>query len=63
MLRHIRSVPKEKVEAAAEYAVAIGAPSYKTIAGLADAKPRRPPAKEDTPLLFRENLHKPNYFQ
>lgn len=63
VLRHIRGLPKERVEAAAERAVAIGALSYKAIVSLVDAKPRRPPANEDAPLLFHENLRKPDYFQ
>jgi transposase len=63
VLRHIRGLPKERVEAAAARAVAIGALSYKAIVGLIDARPRRPPASEEAPLLFHENLRKPDYFQ
>jgi hypothetical protein len=63
MLRHIRGLPKERVEAAAARAVAIGALSYKAIIGLIDAKPRRPPTSDEALLLFHENLRKPEYFQ
>ena len=63
VLRHIRGLPKERVEAAAERAVVIGALSYKAIVGLIDARPRRPPASEEAPLLIHENLRKPDYFQ
>ena len=48
VLRHIRGLPKERVEEAAARAVAIGALSYKAIVGLIDAEPRRRPPDEES---------------
>ncbi len=52
VLKHMRGLPKARVEAVAERALAIGALNYKSIVSILDTHRDRPAAKPaDTPIL------------
>lgn len=63
VLKHMRGLPKARVEAVAERALAIGALNYKSIVSILDTHRDRPAAKPaDTPILDHANLRGPRYF-
>jgi hypothetical protein len=62
VLRHMRGLPKERVEAASAKAVAIRAFSYKGIVSLLDARRSPEPASPERPAITHRNIRGPGYF-
>ncbi len=64
VLRHMRGLPSERVEAAAARALEVGALSYKGVISLLDARRHRsrPDADNDAMILVHANLRGPDYF-
>jgi transposase len=62
VLRHMRGLSKERVEAASAKALAIRAFSYKGIVSLLDARTSPEPASPERPAITHRNIRGPGYF-
>jgi hypothetical protein len=62
VLRHMRGLSKEQVEAASAKALAIRAFSYKGIVSLLNARASPEPASPERPAITHRNIRGPGYF-